>query len=60
MAIASAKAAPKSIGTKIGPDASGFRPIDSIALLTILPMAKAGRTPPRAMVKPLANTRILA
>mgnify|MGYP001563293682 CR=1 FL=1 len=39
MAIDSAKAAPSSIGTKILPADSGLRPIDSMALLTMRPMA---------------------
>lgn len=42
MAIASAKAKARSIGTKILPAASGLRPMDSIALSPIQPMEIAG------------------
>ncbi len=53
--MASAKAAAKSIGTKIFPAASGFRPIDSMALDPMNPMANPGPIDPIPMAKALAN-----
>ena len=53
MAIASANAAPINIGTKSFPVDSGFRPIDSMAFATMLPIASAGAKPPMAIVAPL-------
>lgn len=53
MAIASAKAAPKSMGTNSLLVDSGLRPMDSMALETIMPTAYAGEIPPIAMVAPL-------
>ncbi len=55
MAIASAKADAKSIGTKIFPVASGFRPIDSMALAPIMPIANAGPIPPTAIAIAFAS-----
>ena len=55
MAIASAKAEAKSIGTKILLVDSGLRPIDSIALAPIIPMAKAGPMEPMPIAKALAK-----
>lgn len=54
MAIASAKAETKSIGTRILPADSGLRPIDSMALAPILPIARAGAKPPMAIAAALA------
>lgn len=57
-AIASAKAADKSIGTKIFPADSGLRPIDSIAFAPIFPIAIAGAILPKAIVAAFAqNTK---
>jgi len=56
MAIASAKAEAISIGTKILPEASGLRPIASIALEPIFPIAIAGAIEPTAIANAFANT----
>ncbi len=56
--MASANAAPNSIGTKILPADSGLRPMDSMALLTIIPIAKAGEIPPIAIVRPFAKVNM--
>lgn len=55
MAIASAKAIPSNIGTKSLSTLSGLRPMDSIALDPILPIASAGAMPPTAIASALAN-----
>ena len=55
MAIASASAIPINIAGKILPEASGFRPIASIALKPIKPIAIAGPKPPTAIAAPLAK-----
>src|SRR3989344_7356619 len=55
MAIASAKAQARSIGTKILPAASGLRPIDSIACEPIMPIATAGAIAPTAITTAFAN-----
>ena len=55
MAIASANAAAKSIGTKILPAASGLRPIASIAFEPIQPMLNAGTITPMAIARALAH-----
>ena len=52
MAIASAKAAPSNIGTNNLSEASGLRPIASMAFDTIFPIERAGKIPPIAMVTP--------
>jgi len=54
--MASAKAMPINIAGKTLPDASGFLPMDSIALKPIKPMAMAGPNPPIAIAAPLAST----
>src|SRR5260370_1440405 len=54
MAMASANAIPKSSGTNNLSPLSGFRPMLSMALLAILPIAKAGKKPPTAIVNALA------
>src|SRR3989338_11352193 len=60
MAIASAKAIPRNIGTKSLSADSGLRPIDSMALLAVIPIAKAGNIPPTAMVRPLTRVSIIS
>lgn len=42
----------KSIGGRIFPAASGFRPIDSIALKPISAIASAGIRPPSVITSP--------
>lgn len=54
MAIASANAAPRSIGTKSFPADSGFRPMDSIAFEQMRPIARAGAAPPTAIANAFA------
>jgi len=49
MAIASANAQERSIGTRIFPADSGLRPMDSIAFEPIMPTAIAGPTAPTAI-----------
>ena len=55
MAIASAKAQARSMGTRILPAASGLRPIDSIAFEPIIPIATAGPIAPIAITIAFAN-----
>src|SRR3989338_6470618 len=55
MAMASAKAAPRSMGTNSFSVDSGLRPIDSIALPTSRPMASAGSIPPTPIANAFAN-----
>ena len=49
--MASAKAKAKIIVVRIADSASGLRPKASTALLPIIPMAKAGKIAPTAIVK---------
>src|SRR3989344_5435672 len=55
MAMASAKAAPRSMGTNSFSVDSGLRPIDSIAFPTSRPMASAGPIPPTPIANAFAN-----
>ena len=55
IATASANAAERSMGARIFPAASGFLPIDSIALAPIFPIAKAGPIDPIPIANPLAS-----
>ena len=55
MAIASANAQARSIGTRILLAASGLRPIDSIAFEPIIPIATAGAIAPIAITIAFAN-----
>ena len=53
--MASANAIPKSMGTNSLSADSGLRPMDSMALLAVLPIAQAGKIPPIAIVNALAK-----
>jgi len=55
MATASANAIDKSIGTRIFPDASGLRPIASMAFEPIRPIAIAGPNDPMAIARAFAS-----
>ena len=59
MAIASANAQERSIGTNILPAASGLRPIDSMAFEPIMPMAIAGPTAPTAITTAFEKNSVM-
>src|SRR3546814_18115796 len=56
MAIASVSASPRMYGTKIVPDASGLRPMASMALLKPIPIPIPGPIVPRPMARPAARS----
>ena len=58
MAIASANAEAISIGTNTFPEASGLRPIASIAFEPIIPIAIAGAIDPRPIAIAFASVEI--
>ena len=54
--MASANAIPINIAGKILAEASGFRPIASMALKPMRPTPSAGNIPPMAITAPFAKT----